>query len=137
MVASACPTIEIYGIDSWSVVEGRPKLSPTYCSQTLCHLGYLGYARWITGNPLSAFQRLRDSFISQLQLDLVLFRGELLGSEPFPKLAEIIPHVRAAGIIVVSWDFPDGFLSFWRELEESSPELKCVQINDTTGLVLK
>ncbi len=138
MVAAACPGIEIYGIDSWRPgADHRPVPPPSYTAAILEEAGYRGYVRFVSGEVGTAFRRLRDSFIGPLALDLILIRGDLLGTEIVSQLGDLAQHLAPGGALVFTCVSRTMFEAAWAEMRAKFPQLTYWQCKDRhTGLAL-
>lgn len=137
VVALAYPAVEIYGVDTWRPLADKPNVSIHYSSEALTRLGHCGYLRFITGDPDSAMERLRNGFIGELKFELVMFRGEIFGDNAFRQAVEILPHLTAAGMMVVSFKLPNQFTEFWRLFKYCCSQDECIELDHKTGVVLK
>lgn len=137
LVAAACPSVEIYGVDSWQPENGDSSSSPASATGFLHSIGYQGYLRFVTGDPHAAFQRLRDSFIGHLSLDLALVRGDMFGPDATQQLSDLIPHLTPGGMIVFTCSFNDSFQHVWSEMQTKFTQFTYLQCkSEKTGLIL-
>lgn len=140
-VAAACPSVEIYGIDSWSSSNiGSSKITISSAAWNIQQVGYRGYTRFVTGDPSTGFSRLKESCISPLSLDLVLLRADMFGIDATKQLNQIVPYVRSGGAIVIYSISEDIFKSVWSEMQEKYFQftyLQCKKLNTGIALAVK
>jgi len=139
VVASACPGVEIYGLDSWQPVNNQPVPPPYYATGILQRVGYQGYTRLVTGEPSGAFRRLKNSFIGTFLFDLVLFRADIFGAAFLEQLNEIVPHLSPGGALVFASSSDAVLTSAWNELRGKFPHFIYLTLNVNninTGLLL-
>ena len=115
-VAMSCPTVEIYGIDSWQQ-QPNPVKPPDYATGILRNIGYRGYTRFITGDSHTAFCRLCNSFIGSPVFDLILFREEIFATTTFPQLRDILPHLAPKGAMVITSNYSVKFDAIWNLIQ--------------------
>lgn len=136
VVAAGCPSVEIYGIDRWKGVLQRH--TPLSVARMLRKgVMHCGYVRFINGEIGTAVQQLRDSFIGSFDFDLVLVRGDLLGSDAVKQVSDLLPHLAGGGALVFTCGDIDRFASVWHEIRRLFPQftyLRCK--NHSTGLIL-
>jgi len=137
VVARAYPPVEIYGIDSWQPIKGKPNVSIYYCAETLTRLEHRGYLRFIIGDPQTALKRLCDGFAGKPEFDLVLFRGEMFGESAFAEAVEVLGRIAAGGMLVVAYESPAKFAEFWRLFRCCPNEDERLELDNRTGLVLR
>jgi hypothetical protein len=136
VVAAACPGTAIYAIDSWQATDNYCPLPPDSTTGLLRTLDYQGYIRLVTGEVSTALQRLRDSFIGDLTLDLVWLRIDWLGENALGQLCELIPYLGAGGAIALSAANATDFQQIWQQLPDKFPDLTYLPATSNTGLVL-
>jgi hypothetical protein len=138
VVGAACPGVEIYGIGSWQASDrSGPVGPPDYVTGMLRHVGYQGYTRLVTGEPCTAFRRLRDSFVGCLSLDLALVRGDMFGADLIQQLSDLIQHLSPGGMLVFTCGSAVDFERVWREMRAKFTQfthLRCK--TGKTGLIL-
>jgi hypothetical protein len=137
VVALAYPAVEIYGIDSWKPIKGKPNVSIYYCAETLTRLEHRGYLRFITGDPHTALKRLCDGFVGKPAFDLVFFRGEAFGESAFPQAVDVLGRLSSGGMLVVAYESPSQFADFWRLFRCCPNEAEILELDNRTGLVLR
>lgn len=138
VVAAACPGVEIYGIDSWQASDSRsPVLPPNHATRILRDVGYQGYTRLVTGDSRTAFQRLRDSSVGPLSLDLALVRGDMFSTDVTQQLSNLIPHLAPGGTVVFTCASTDSFQRVWSEMQAKFAQLTYLRCKTgKTGLIL-
>ena len=134
-VAMSCPTVEIYGIDSWQQ-QPNPVKPPDYATGILRNIGYRGYTRFITGDSHTAFCRLCNSFIGSPVFDLILFREEIFATTTFPQLRDILPHLAPKGAMVITSNYSVKFDAIWNLIQRRFFQFQYIKINSNCGLVL-
>jgi len=125
MVAAACPSIEIYGLDHWEGSQLR--LSPIGYTNMLKQINYMGYLRLISGNIETSLERLRDSFIGPFTFDLVLLRGSLFKENAFECISKVIPHLSTDGAIIYIGLGIGEFRNTWSLTQEKYPQYNYFQ----------
>lgn len=136
LVAGACPTVEFYGIESWQEDGGEP--SPYYATNMLGRVNYRGYARFITGDPVTALSRLQNSFIGEWVIDLALVRGDLFGVGVLEQLYSLIPALTSGGALVFTCSDPELFEMVYQEIGQKFADLTYLRFANTyTFLILK
>ncbi len=136
LVAGACPTVEFYGIESWQEDGGEP--TPYYATNMLRGVGYQGYARFVTGDPMTALDRLQNSFIGNWAIDLALVRGELLGAGVLEQLDNLIPALVSGGALVFTCSNPELFEWVYQKVGQKFADLTYLRFANTyTFLILK
>jgi len=137
VVAAFCPGVEIYRLDPFQSTDSRFIPSPSQVDRVLERYGYRGYTRFITGEPSTAFRRLRDSSIGRLSLDLVLFHAGILGVDVLQQLNDLIPHLSPGGMIVFTHNSTADFQCLWREMQKKFNRFTYLQCKSgKTGLIL-
>lgn len=136
LVAGACPTVEFYGIESWQEDGGEP--SPYYATNMLGRVNYRGYARFVTGDPVTALARLKSSFVGEWAIDLALVRGDLFGEGVRSQLNNLIPALTSGGALVFTCSNPELFEMVYQEIGQKFPDLTYLRFANTyTFLILK
>jgi len=136
LVASICPWIEIYGVDTWNGVcyDHSPR---TLAAILRRRVGHRGYLRFVNGDMGTAVQRLRDSFIGPFTPDLVLVREDFLTEEPLDQTDALLRDLAPGGGLVMTCNSAASFESVWMELETRFPHFSyCRSRTGTTGIVL-
>lgn len=137
VVAAASPSVEIYGVDSWQAEDNKPNPSPYSLSKLLYSIGYRGYLRLLTGDPRTAFKRLRDSSIGPLSLDLALVRQDISGTDAIQQLSEIVSCLAPGGMIVFIGASTDNFRHVWGKIQTKFSQFTYLQCKTgKTGLIL-
>lgn len=138
VVAAACPGVEIYGIDSWQASDGRrPVRSPDCAIGILRRVGYRGYTRLVSGDPCTAFRRLRESSVGTFSLDLALLRGDMFSKDVTQQLSDLIPHLAPGGMVVFTCASRDSFQRVWSEMQAKFPQFAYLLCKTgKTGLIL-
>jgi len=135
VVAAACPSVEIYGVDRWEGALERH--TPIDVAFLLKRVARQAYVHFINGHISTALQRLQHNFVGSFFFDLVLVRCDLLGTEVVKQVSDLLPHLAAGGALVLTCRSVQGFASEWEEIRKRFPQftyLKCR--NNGTGLVL-
>ena len=132
-------SIEIYGIDEWNSNE-RDKYdqSPGFTSSLLKRNNFRGYARFVTGDKYTAFERLKKSFIGKMSFDLILFRVDIFGDKSITQLKEIMKFLGDNGALIVTGKDTQLFTNVWEYIQKEFPEyvhFVCKKYN--TGFILK
>lgn len=138
VVADACPSVEIYGIDRWDGVMYRG--APVAIARRLLRecLAHTGYVRFINGNVSTAVQRLQDSFIGSFFFDLVLVRGDLLSADAVKQVQDLLPCLSSGGGLVFTHGSVDQFIAVWNEILAGYPQFTYFRCeNRCAGLILK
>ena len=136
LVAGACPTVEFYGIESWQEEGGEP--SPYYATNMLSRVNYHGYARFVTGDSVTALGRLRNSFIGTWAIDLALVRGDLFGVGVLEQLDNLIPGLASGGALVFTCSNPELFEWVYQKVGQKFADLTYLRFANTyTFLILK
>ena len=136
LVAGACPTVEFYGIESWQEDGGEP--SPYYATNMLGRMNYRGYARFVTGDPATALERLRNSFVGTWAIDLALVRGDLFGVEVLEQLDSLLPVLTSGGALVFTCSDRELFEWVYAEVGKKFTDLTYLRFANTyTFLILK
>lgn len=136
VVAGACPTVEFYGIESWQEDGGEP--SPYYATNMLGRVNYRGYARFVTGDPVTALSRLQNSFVGVWAIDLALVRGDLFGVGVLEQLDNLIPALVSGGALVFTCSDQELFEWVYQEVGQKFADLTYLRFANTyTFLILK
>lgn len=134
LVAGACPTVEFYGIESWQEDGGEP--SPYYATNMLGRVNYRGYNRFVTGDPVTALGRLKNSFVGEWAIDLALVRGDLFGWGVLDQLNDLIPAITAGGGLVFTCSDRELFEGVYQEIGQQFPDLTYLRFANTNTLLL-
>jgi hypothetical protein len=113
IVAATCPGVEIYGIDSWARDGSQPTPPPSYITSLLEGVGYRGYARYVSGDVSTAFDRLQQSFVGPCQFDLAFVRGDLLGADAAARLRDVAARLAPGGALVFTASSRSAFDAAW------------------------
>jgi len=138
IVAAVCTGVEIYGIDSWQTSNSQKLVhNPNYLDEMLRRVYYRGYLRLLSGEPATAFQRLKKSSIGKLWLNLILVRGDIIKTDIIQQLSDLVQYLTCGGMIVFTTSVSDDFQNVWRDMQTRFPQftyLKCK--SRRTGLIL-
>jgi len=135
VVAAACPSVTIYGLDSWQESDRAP-LPPDYAMGLLKKIDYQGYTRLVTGELSTAWSRLLESSIGKLSLDLVLLRCDLLAGNTWEQLSSLILHLAPGGVIVLATGNTAINDPVWNQMQEQFPQHTYLKLNANTRAVL-
>ena len=136
VVVGACPTVEFYGIESWQEDGGEP--SPYYATNMLGRVNYRGYARFVTGDPVTALSRLQNSFVGVWAINLALVRGDLFGVGVLEQLDNLIPDLVSGGALVFTCSDRELFEWVYQEVGQKFADLTYLRFANTyTFLILK
>jgi len=119
VVADACPSVEVYGVDRWEGI--LQKNTPVNLSRVLYEVGLRGYLRFLNGDIDTAVQRLRESFMGPFRLDLAFVRGNTLSGNELEAMLGLIPCLAAGGALVLTDHSADRFISVWNEMQKRFP----------------
>lgn len=137
-VASACPNVEIYGIDPWQANKKQELfLQPDIFSCQLQRTNYQGYMWFLTGDYRTAFQRLLSSSIGYLSIDLAMIRGDMFVANVIQQLKDLVPHLAPRGVIVYTHSSANRFYEDWSEMKSKFTQLIYLQCKSgKTGMML-
>ena len=142
LIAFLNHSVEIYEIDEWNSNEGDSYdqcHSPIFFTPSLLkENNFRGYARFVTGDKYTAFERLKKSFIGKMSFDLILFRVDIFGDESIKQLKEIIKFLGDNGTLIVTGKDTQLFTDVWEYIQKEFPEyvnIVCKKYN--TGFTLK
>jgi len=139
LIAFIYHSVEIYGIDEWNPNEGNKyDRLPIFSSSLLKKNNFEGYARFITGDKYTAFERLKRSFIGCMSFDLILFRFDIFGDKSIEQLKEVLKFLGDNGALVVTGKNTQLFIDVWEYIQKEFPEyvhVVCRKYN--TGFLLK
>jgi len=135
VVAKACPSVEIYGVDRWEgILYGN---SPEKLSNALHDVGLRGYLRFLNGDIDTAVQRLRDSFAGPFSLDLAFVRSETLSTNALDDILGLISSLAPGGALILTDPSADQFAAVWNRIQERFPDFVHFQSKDRrTGMLL-
>lgn len=136
IVASACSGVEIYGVDSWQQ-DGQPAPPPAFVTTALESVGYRGYLRFITGDTQSSLERLKDSFVGEMEFDLILLRGDLFGDNVESILQQALHALAPEGLLIFNVASSNIFIRQWSEIQQHFPSYTYIQCPIRhTGLII-
>lgn len=126
-------SVEIYGLNTFDHLKCGEDLS-----HNLSRNGYMGYLRFVIGNPQETLSNLGKSFIGDMSFNAVLFRLDLFRKDVFERFTILFNYLEPNGIIIVTAKDSELFLMVWKFIERAFPSYICIGCNElNTGFLIK
>lgn len=99
--------------------------------------GHVGYARHMTGDQYTAFQRLKNSFVGKMIFEAILFRSNIFDDQDVvPKVTELLPHLADEGLFVFVAD-TEKFDDYWEKIQIKNTDFFAFVVEKGIGVLIR
>jgi hypothetical protein len=134
VVATLNPAADIYAIDDWGEKDERSCLPNEY-ADVLRDVASAGQLRFVAGEMRTGLQRLENSVIGKLEVDLAVFRERLFPTGALEALRELLGRLSPAGAVICVAENPQFQKAMKPAVEEGQHSLAVFGVDRAVSMI--